>query len=191
MTPKERMGAFLTGEAIDRVPVIPLILNHATRVAGMTVKEHASDGAKMGQAHVAAYRLYGQDMITIFTNTAVLSEAMGTKLYHPEDDAARVDVPIVESHDDVDNVIDADPREDNAMRVHLDAVAHCAKEVGDEVFTSCCFAAPFTPPTSSPTLRHTPWASGAKRRTSITMEWADRIFAPLATFTRTRTMTTS
>ncbi|MFQ5811291.1 MAG: uroporphyrinogen decarboxylase family protein, partial [Armatimonadota bacterium] len=144
MTPKERMGAFLTGETLDRLPVIPLILNHATRIAGMTVQEYAQDGPTMGEAHVAAYRFYGQDMITIFTNTAVLAEAMGTELYHPEDDAARVDVPIVESHDDVDKVLDADPREDNAMRVYLEAVEHCANEVGDEVFVSCCFAAPFT-----------------------------------------------
>ncbi len=144
MTPKERMAAFLAGEPIDRIPVIPLILNHATRAAGMTVREHARDGTKMGQAHVAAYRLYGQDMITIFTDTSVLAEAMGTKLHYPEDDAAWVDVPVVSSPEDVDKLIDAGPDDDNGMRVYVEAVEHCVEAVADEVFVACCFAAPFT-----------------------------------------------
>lgn len=144
MTPKERLGAFLTGQPIDRVVTVPLVLNHAARVAGMTVREHARDGRKMGQAHVAAFRLYRQDMITIFTDTAVLAEAMGTRLYYPEDDAARVETPVVATPDDLDKVLDPDPWGDNGMRTYLEAIQHCVSEVGDEVFVGCCFAAPFT-----------------------------------------------
>lgn len=144
MTPKERMGAFLTGQPLDRVPCIPLVLNHAARVAGMTVREHGRDGLKMGQAHVAAYRLYRQDMITIFTDTAVLAEAMGTELYYPEDDAARVDVPVVAEPEDVARILDPDVRGDNGMRTYLEAIEYCVREVGDEVFVGCCLAAPFT-----------------------------------------------
>ncbi len=144
MTPKERMGAFLTGQPLDRVPVIPLVLNVAARIAGMTVKEHARDGLKMGQAHVTAWREVGQDMITIFTDTAVLAEAMGTKLYYPPDDAARVDVPAVAQPADVDRLLEPDPRGDNGMRTYLEAVEHCNAQVGEQVFVGCCFAAPFT-----------------------------------------------
>lgn len=144
MTPKERMGAFLTGQPLDRVPIIPLVLNIAARLAGMTVGEHCRDGAKMGAAHVAAWRRLGQDMITIFTDTAVIAEAMGTKLHYSPDDAARVDVPIVQSPEDVDRIVEADPHGDNGMRVYLEAIQHCNAAVGDEVFVGCCFAAPFT-----------------------------------------------
>lgn len=144
MTPKERMGAFLTGQPIDRVVTVPLILNHAARVAGMTVREHGRNGLKMGQAHVAAFRRYRQDMITIFTDTSVLAEAMGTKLYYPEDDAARVETPVVATPEDLDKVLDPDPWGDNGMRTYLEAIQHCVQEVGDEVFVGCCYAAPFT-----------------------------------------------
>jgi uroporphyrinogen decarboxylase len=144
MTPKERLGAFLTGQPLDRVPVIPLVLNQAARVAGIDVRDHARNGALMGQAHVAAYRTYHQDMITVFTDTAVLAEAMGTKLHYPADDVARVDVPVVQQPSDVDKVLDADPYGENGMTTYLEAIAVCGREVGDEVFTGCCFAAPFT-----------------------------------------------
>lgn len=144
MTPKERMGAFLTGQPLDRVPIIPLLLNVAARLAGMTVREHGRDGLKMGQAHVRTWQRYRQDMITIFTDTAVLAEAMGTKLYYPDDDAARVDVPVVQEPGDVDKLLDPDPWGDNGMRTYLEAIRHCNAAVGDEVFVGCCFAAPFT-----------------------------------------------
>jgi uroporphyrinogen decarboxylase len=144
MTPKERMGAYLSGQPVDRLPTVPLILNHAARVAGMTVREHGRNGLKMGQAHVAAFRRYGQDMITIFTDTGVLAEAMGTQLLYVEDDAARVDKPLIDSAEDLPRIIDADPRGGSGMTTYLEAIEHCVAEVGEEVFVGCCFAAPFT-----------------------------------------------
>ena len=144
MTPKERLGAFMTGQPLDRILTIPLILNVAARYAGMTVKEHARDGLKMGQAHVATWRQFGQDMITVFTDTAVLAEAMGTKLYFAPDAPGRVDVPVVQSPEDLDKVLDPDPATDPGMQTYLEAIQHCIAEVGDQVFVGCCFAAPFT-----------------------------------------------
>lgn len=144
MTPKERMGAFLTGQPLDFIPTIPLILNWAAPVAGMTVGEHCRDGLRMGQAHVATWRRFGQDMITVFTDTGVIAESMGTLLHYSPDDAARIELPLVQQASDVDRIIDADPRGDNGMRTYLEAVEHCVSEVGDEVFVGCCFAAPFT-----------------------------------------------
>lgn len=144
MTPKERVGAFLGGQPIDRVVCAPLILNHAARVLGVKVSEHNRDGEMMGKAHLAAYRRYHQDMITIFTDTAVLAEAMGTELYYPEDDAARVEKPVVQSAADVDKVQMADVHTDGRLPVHLEAIRHCCEAVGAEVFVSCCYGAPFT-----------------------------------------------
>lgn len=144
MTPKERVGAFLGGQPIDRVVCAPLILNHAARVLGVKVSEHNRDGEMMGKAHLAAYQRYHQDMITIFTDTAVLAEAMGTELYYPEDDAARVEKPVVRSPEDVDKVQMPDGRTGGRFPVHLEAIRHCCEAVGEEVFVSCCYGAPFT-----------------------------------------------
>jgi uroporphyrinogen decarboxylase len=143
-TPKERIGAFLGGKPIDRVPCVPLILNHAARLIGESVYRHATDGAVMGRAHVAAYRRYGQDLITIFSDTANLAEAMGTKLKYPDDDVPRVDTPVVREPDDVKKLRPIDVRTAGRLHVCLEAIRHCVREVGGEVFVSCCFSAPFT-----------------------------------------------
>ena len=144
MTPKERVGRFLAGQSIDRVVAAPLILNHVTRVSGVKVSEHNRDGEVMGKAHVAAYRRYHQDMITIFTDTAVLAEAMGTTLFYPEDDAAQVDKPVVQSPEDVGEVRMPDVRTEGRLAAHLQAIRECLSAVGEEVFVACCYAAPFT-----------------------------------------------
>ena len=144
MTPKERIGAFLQGEPIDRLPCAPLILNHTARVLGVKVIEHAKSGETMGKAHIAAFREYGQDMITLFSDTALLSEAMGTKLYYPEEDAPRVEEPAVKNVEDVHKITPADPQKDGRLAAQLEAIRICNEEVGDQVFVAYCLSAPFT-----------------------------------------------
>jgi uroporphyrinogen decarboxylase len=138
------MGAFLSGAPVDRVPCVPLVLNHAARVIGVPVRVYATDGDVMGRAHVAAWRRYGQDLITIFTDTAVLAEAMGTELYFPEDDVARFKAPAVARPEDAPGLRPVDARRAGRLPALLHAVRHCVSEVGDEVFVSCCYPAPFS-----------------------------------------------
>lgn len=144
MTPKERITAFLSGQPVDRVPCVPLILNHAARVIGVKVSEYATDGQVMGQAHVAAYRRYGQDLITIFTDTGITAEALGTELHFPADDVARFRAPAVAEPDLADELEPVDARRAGRLPVLLEAIRHCVREVGDEVLVSCCYPAPFS-----------------------------------------------
>lgn len=144
MTAKERATAFLAGQDIDRLMCVPLILNHAARVAGLKVSECSRSGELLGKAHVAAFRKYGQDLITIFTDTSLLAEGMGTRLYYAEDDAPRVDEPAVGSPEEVERIRPADPKEDGRLPVYLKAIEVAREEVGEEVLVSCCYAMPFT-----------------------------------------------
>ena len=144
MTPKQRIGAFLTGQPVDRPPCVPLILNHAALVLGVKISRYAQDGETMGRAHVAAYRRYGQDLITIFSDTCILAEAMGSKLHFPDDDVPRMQTPVVLSPDDVERLQPVDARRAGRLPVYLEAIRRCVEEVGDEAFVSCCYSAPFT-----------------------------------------------
>jgi uroporphyrinogen decarboxylase len=143
MSPKERIGAFLSGQPMDRFPCVPLVLNQAARVAGLKVGEHNRDGRVMGQCHVAAYRRYGQDLITIFSDTALTAEAMGTQLQFLEDDVPQVQTPAVTDPGDLSRLVRATPG-DGRFPVYLEAIRTAIAEVGDEVFVTCCLAAPFT-----------------------------------------------
>jgi uroporphyrinogen decarboxylase len=143
MSPKERIGAFLSGGTLDRFPCVPLILNHAARIAGVKIGDHNRNGRLMGECHVAAYRRYGQDLITVFSDTAVIAEAMGTELYYPPDDVPRVEHPAVTDPNDRSRLRRCAP-DDAGLGVYLEAIRIAVAMVGDEVPVTCCFAAPFT-----------------------------------------------
>ena len=144
VTPKDRMSRFLSGQPVDRTPVVPLILNHSARVLGVKVSEYATSGSTMGRAHVAAYHRYGQDLITIFGDTCILAEAMGTRLHFPDDDVPRVAAPFVVEPSDVDRISPVDVRAAGRLPVYLEAIRRCVAEVGSDVFVSCCLPAPFS-----------------------------------------------
>ncbi len=144
MTPKERVGSLLQGKPIDRVPCVPVILNGCARAAGYTVKEMTLDGEKFGKANVETYKKYGQDMITLLDATATTAEAAGTKLSYPDEMAAYVETPLIQSKDDVKKLRPLDPTKDGRLNHYLTATEYCISEVGDEVFVGVLFAGPFT-----------------------------------------------
>jgi uroporphyrinogen decarboxylase len=144
MTPKERIGSFLGGKPIDRVPCVPLILNHAARVLGVSVSRFGSDGKVMADANAAAFRRYRQDLITVFTDTAIIAEAMGTKLAFPEDRAAYVAEPCVKTPEDAESLRAPDPLKDGRLPIYVEAAQRLNEMVGGEVFVACCYPAAFT-----------------------------------------------
>jgi uroporphyrinogen decarboxylase len=144
MTPKERIGALLQGQPIDRTPAAPVLLNGAARVVGYTVKEMVTDGEKLGKAHIAAFRKYRSDMITILTATASMAEAMGTVLTYPEENAPYIQTPLLQTEDDIKKLRPVDVYADGRLPIYLGATEKCVAEVGDEVFVGTLFAGSFT-----------------------------------------------
>ncbi len=109
MTPKERLTALMTGQPVDRTPCVPLVLNHAARVLGCSIGEYSDRRrASWRRAHVAAYRRYRHDMICLFSDTAILAEALGTRLHFPADDVPRFEAPAVAEPEDADDLPPAD-----------------------------------------------------------------------------------
>lgn len=144
MTPKERMQAILQGKKVDRLLVSPLILNFASRSLNLTVRDFCTNGKNMGDANIACFKKYRHDIVYIFSTTSTLAEAMGTKMYFPEDDAPQVEVPFVQTREDLKKLKPVDPEKDGRLPVYLEAVKRCVDAIGDEVFIVPVIGAPFT-----------------------------------------------
>ncbi len=144
MTPKERLLAILQGKNVDRLLVSPLILNFASRSLGLKVRDFCTNGKNMGDANIACFRKYRHDIVYIFSTTSTLAEAMGTKMYFPEDDAPQVETPYVQTREDLWKLKPVDPEKDGRIPVYLEAVKRCVDEIGDEVFIVPVIGAPFT-----------------------------------------------
>lgn len=144
MTPRARMEAILQGKGVDRLLVSPLILNFASRSLGMNIRDFCTSGKNMGDANVACFKTYRHDIVYIFSTTSTLAEAMGTKMYFPEDDAPQVEIPFVQTRDDVKKLKPVCPEKDGRLPVYLEAVKRCVDAIGNEVFIVPVIGAPFT-----------------------------------------------
>lgn len=144
MAPKERMLAVLQGKNVDRLLVSPLILNFASRSLNLTVRNFCTNGKNMGDANIACFKKYRHDIVYIFSTTSTLAEAMGTKMYFPEDDAPQVETPFIQTREDLKKLKPVNPEEDGRLPVYLEAVKRCVDAIGNEVFIVPVIGAPFT-----------------------------------------------
>ena len=143
-TSLERVLCYLQGTNPQRIACFPLILNHAARVLGVPVGKYNRNGELMGKAHVAAYKRYGNDLVTIFSTTSTLAEAMGTKMNFFDEDAPQIGEPLLLELDDIKKVQVPDFTRDGRLPVYMEATEIAVEEVGKETCVSTVFAGPLT-----------------------------------------------
>lgn len=143
LTPKERMLALLTGKPLDRIICMPIVTTNTAQLIGKSVKEFQLDGKVMAEAHIAAFKKFGYDLIYLFTNCSYIAEAMGAELVYSENEPASCDYPIISSKEDLSKIKVAE-KDDGQFPVYYEALEILNKEVGDQVFISVCFSGPLS-----------------------------------------------
>ncbi len=122
MTPIERMTAYNQGLPVDRLPCVPIVGNTAARVIGAKVGDFKANGKLIAQAQVEAYQLFKYDIIRVFTDLYTQAEAMGAKVYYPEDETAYLEAPAINDISEIDRLEPADPYKDGNLPHHLEAM---------------------------------------------------------------------
>ncbi len=143
MTSRERFAAALAGKPYDRIPVFLLMSDHAARVIGVTVGEYQNSAELMAKGQLAAWRLYGMDLINTGPGLTGIAEAIGAKLAFPDNTAYVVKHP-VETRDDLARLKIPDPLRDGRLPLFLEATKIVADEAGASVPVSLTTAGPFT-----------------------------------------------
>lgn len=144
MTPLQRLAAYSRGEAIDRLPCVPIVGNTAARVIGVRVGDFRGNGRLIAEAQVAAYRLFGYDTIRVFTDLYTQAEAMGAEVHYPADETAYLEAPAIVAPADIQRLQPADPHRDGNLPHHLEAMRIAVDAVGGEVPVTGAVTCPFT-----------------------------------------------
>jgi uroporphyrinogen decarboxylase len=144
MTPLERLHAYGRGEAVDRLPCVPIVGNTAARVLGVKVSEFRGNGRLIAEAHIASYRRFGYDGIRVFTDLYQLADAMGATVCYPEDETAYLKAPAIVDVSQIDSLEPADPRRSGNLPHHLEAMERVTEAVGEEVPVTGAITGPFT-----------------------------------------------
>jgi uroporphyrinogen decarboxylase len=144
MTPLQRLSSYARGESIERLPCVPIVGNTAARVVGARVGDFRGNGRLIAEAQISAYRLFGYDIIRIFTDLYTQAEAMGADVHYPEDETAYLAAPAIRSIAEIDCLRPADPYRDGNLPHHLEAMKIAVDRVGQEVTVTGAITCPFT-----------------------------------------------
>ncbi len=151
LTPKERLGAFLSGQELDRMLCMPIVTSNAALMINKSVKEFQLDPEVMANSYIAAYERFGYDLNYLFTNCSYIAEAMGQELVYSENEPANTEVHIIQSEDDLSKIKVA-KRHDGNFSVFYDALDILNEKTGGKIFNSVCFSGPVS---TAATLRGT------------------------------------
>jgi len=132
MNSYERTMAAIHWEKVDRVPVIPLIIQHAMALCEVPHSVYSKDPACMAQTQINALKKYGYDGIHITTDNQVLLEAFGGKIRFPHDEPPQI---IKRALFDKDlSKLPKVTKESGRMPVICEATSIARRELGDSAF---------------------------------------------------------
>ena len=95
MTPNQRLNAFMTGQSMDRMLAMPVIVSMSGDVCGMTHREKRSSPENEAKCQIEAYKRYGLHMVGV---------GLGGTTNDPEIQTPAIATYPLESLDDIDKL---------------------------------------------------------------------------------------
>ena len=86
MTSYERYIAVCELRKPDRVPVSPLIMTFAAKLAGIPYREYCLYGEKMAEAQLVSIRRFGYDSVNVTADAMREAEAIGAPVFWQDDE---------------------------------------------------------------------------------------------------------
>ena len=150
MTPNQRLQAFMTGQPMDRMLAMPVIVSMSGDVCGMTHREKRSTPENEAKCQIEAYRRFGNDLAVIEYGLHMVGVGLGGSVNDPEFQTPAIQSYPMKSIDDVDKLDPSrlTPENDPHLRHCLEACRIVKTEIGDEVPVGVLITGPFTAATS-------------------------------------------
>jgi uroporphyrinogen decarboxylase len=141
----ERVRRTIAGEMPDRVPVIPLMIHHAVKLAGLRMDECAQDPRLLVKAHIGAWETYGYDGFHVTCDNWVLASALGCPVHffpnQPPTGASRV----LGDSKDLSRLTRPKIGTEGRLGFKVEATRLAAEAVGERCYLKTCFdSGPFS-----------------------------------------------
>ena len=139
MNSVERVGRTIAGKPVDRVPVIPLMIHHAIKLAGLRIDQCAQDPRLLVAAHVRAWETYGYDGFHVTCDNWILPSALGCPIqFFPDQPPTAVSHVLARSKD-LSLLTRPRTGTEGRMGFKVEATRLAAAAVGDRCFLKTCF----------------------------------------------------
>lgn len=146
MTPVQRLGAFMSGQEMDRLLAMPLICSMSGKCAGMTHKQKRASGRSEADCQIAAYERFGNDLLITEYGLHTIGKDLGSKMSDPEDSVPAIIEHVLKDLADIDTLdfSRASLAKSADFQKHLDCAKILVEEMGSEVPTGTLICGPFT-----------------------------------------------
>jgi len=85
MNSVQRCMRAIRHEETDHVPVVPLVISHAAKLASVPFRQYNTDPRLLTDCQIAAWRKYGYDGIHVTTDNWILPQALGVQVqFYPD-----------------------------------------------------------------------------------------------------------
>jgi len=141
----ERVSAALNGRPPDTVPIMLHNFMMAAKEYGVSMQQFRSDPKTAAGAFIASVERYGFDGVLIDFDTAMLAEAVGAPIDHPETEPSRTVRGMLNSLEDVDRLKPVDLSSHPRIHVWLETVRLVRSYFDNEIFVrGNCDQCPFS-----------------------------------------------
>ncbi len=134
MTGLERTRAAIRGEAVDRIPVFPILIAPACELTGVRQRDYNLDSSVMAETLLRAREMCGFDGIYVSRDNWVYHEALGGPLEFPDDDESFTTTPLLDSLGDWRKLSVPDPEKAPGMKRLLAAARAVMAAAGDRFY---------------------------------------------------------
>lgn len=144
MTPKERMTALARGEAVDRIPCMPLVTDQAYALMGGDMAKYYHSAELMAEAQIHAFETYECDSVGSGPGLFGIAEAIGAKLSFPYGSVPFVSGPAIHSYEELESLPLIDPQSSGRLPLMLKALQMVQAKVQDRAGVGCSVGGPIT-----------------------------------------------
>ena len=143
MTPNQRLNAFMTGQPMDRILAMPVIVSMSGDVCGMTHREKRSSPENEAKCQIEAYKRFGNDLAVIEYGLHMVGVGLGGTTNDPEFQTPAIATYPLESLDDIDKLDPERLKKENDphLRHCLEACHIVKEEIGDFLIARNSFSA--------------------------------------------------
>lgn len=131
MTPFERYRALLSGEAVDHLPRVPILMAFAAHFIGADYRAFASYFRVLARANLACAEHFGFEQLSAISDPYRETHGFGAEIIYPDDQVPHCVAPPLAKNPDLALLKQPDPYRSERMLDRLEGVAAMRADGGD------------------------------------------------------------
>jgi MtaA/CmuA family methyltransferase len=121
----------IRGDAVDRVPVFPLIMHAAQKRHGISYRQFAGDGNALAEAQLRFHEAFAVDAVTVCSDAFRITGDLGGEVVFPEQSPPYAAAPLVRNAADLTHLRKPDPRRPGSrMADRIASVEQLVRSIG-------------------------------------------------------------